>query len=200
MIEFVHNKNIKDNELIGVEIGTSHGINAHAILSFLPMKTLYLIDPYFKYIEYIEKWAPNHSQNDFDNDYMIAKKRLKKYKNKIQFIKMKSEEAIMLSCLIPNDLDFVYIDGNHDYNYVKKDLELYYPKVKDGGVLGGDNFEAKFQGVPRAVLEFVDTKNLKLYGRDKDWWIVKGEICLTCLVGSRLNYLPTSKEASCFTG
>ena len=70
---------------------------------------------------------------------------MKKHSDKIQFIKLTSEQAIRLSCLIPNDLDFVYIDGNHDYDYVKKDLELYYPKLKGGGVLGGDNFEVEFQ-------------------------------------------------------
>lgn len=175
MVEFVYNKNIKKEKLVGVEIGTFRGINAHSILSFLPIETLYLIDPYLKYEEYTEKWIPDHSQSDFDNDYLIAKKRLQKHSGKIQFIKLTSEQAIRLSCLIPNDLDFVYIDGNHDYDYVKKDLELYYPKLKGGGVLGGDNFEVEFHGVPRAVLEFVDAKNLKLYGLDKDWWMVKGE-------------------------
>ena len=38
---------------------------------------------------------------------------------------------------IPEKLDFVYIDGNHAYEYVKKDIGLYYPKLKKGGVIGG---------------------------------------------------------------
>lgn len=33
-------------------------------------------------------------------------------------------------------------NGNHDYEFVKKDIELYYPKLKKGGVLGGDNFDS----------------------------------------------------------
>jgi len=170
MIEFVYNRNIDDRNLIGVEIGIFRGVNAHAILSFLPIKMFYLIDPYLEYDEYVESWIPDHSQSDFNNDYVMAKKRLRKFKDKITFIKMKSEEAITQ---IPDGLDFIYVDGNHKYEYVKQDLELYWPKLREGGVLGGDNFEVEFQGIPRAVLEFVDKMNLKLYGVDKDWWIIK---------------------------
>jgi len=170
MIEFVHNRNIDNKDLVGVEIGTFRGVNAYAILSFLPIKMLYLIDPYLEYDEYVEAWIPNHSQSDFNNDYARAKKRLRKFKDKITFIKMKSEEATVR---IPDDLDFIYVDGNHKYEYVKRDLELYYPKLRKGGILGGDNFEVEFQGIPRAVLEFVDKMNLKLYGVDKDWWVIK---------------------------
>ena len=175
MIEFIHNVNVDGLPMVGVEIGTFRGINAHAILSFLPMETLYLVDPYLQYEEYSERWIPNHSQSDFNDDYDIAKKRLRKYRDKICFVKMKADEAVTISPLIPDGLDFVYIDGNHDYEYVKKDIELYYQKLRIGGVIGGDNFEVEFPGVPRAVLEFVDTKNLKLYGADKDWWVIKGE-------------------------
>ncbi len=175
MIEFVHIQNHDERELIGVEIGTFRGINAHAILSFLSIKKLYLIDPYLQYEEYVEAWIPDHSQTDFNEDYAIAKRKLRKFRDKINFVKLKSDEAIEISHLIPDGLDFVYIDGNHAYEYVKKDIELYYPKMRQGGILGGDNFETEFEGVPQAVLEFVDQTGLKLYGSNKDWWVVKGE-------------------------
>lgn len=175
MIEFIHSRNLEEKELTGVEIGTFRGINAHAILSFLNIKKLYLIDPYLKYSDYVEAWIPEHSQTDFNDDYATAKRKLRKFKDKIKFIKMKSDEAITISNLIQDNLDFVYIDGNHAYEYVKKDIELYYPKMRQGGVLGGDNFETEFHGVPRAVLEFVDKIGLTLYGAEKDWWVVKGE-------------------------
>lgn len=170
MIELVHNWNVDNKELTGVEIGTFRGISAHATLSFLNIKKLYLVDPYLQYVDYVEDWIPNHTQSDFNDDYLIAKKRLKKFEGKTEFIKMRSDEAFLI---IPDNLDFVYIDGNHDYEYVKKDIELYYPKIRQRGVLGGDNFETEFQGVPRAVIEFVDKTNLKLYGADKDWWVIK---------------------------
>jgi len=172
MIEFIYYKNKDNRGLVGVEIGVFRGINAYSILSFLPIKKLYLIDSYLEYDNYKEDWIPNHSQRDFNDDYMEARKRLLKYKNKIQFIRATSSEAITQ---IPDNLDFCYIDGNHAYEYVKQDIELYYPKICMGGIIGGDNFETEFQGVPKAVLEFVGQNNLKLRGANKDWWIIKGE-------------------------
>ena len=78
---------------------------------------------------------------------------------------------------IPRYNDFVYIDGNHSYDFVKKDIELYYPRVREGGVFGGHDFHAmadKDYGVARAVLEFVDKEGLQLFGkRSMDWWVIK---------------------------
>ncbi len=62
-----------------------------------------------------------------------------------------------------NYFDWIYIDGNHLYEYVKQDLELYYGKVKTGGLITGDDY---FQGgwwnggVVKAVNEFVINYNL----------------------------------------
>jgi len=54
--------------------------------------------------------------------------------------------------------DWIYIDGNHLYEYVKADLEMYYPKVKLRGYIAGDDYGVKgwwSKGVQRAVDEFV---------------------------------------------
>jgi len=94
---------------------------------------------------------------------------LYKYKDKIVFIKKLSEDAV-------NDvpeLDFCYIDANHSYDYVKKDIELYYPKIKQGGFIGGHDFHISALGVVRAVLEFVDKEGLELEGYPRDWWVKK---------------------------
>lgn len=54
--------------------------------------------------------------------------------------------------------DWVYINGNHRYEFVKRDLEEYGAKLKDGGFLTGDDYgeEGWWQGgVTRAVNEFI---------------------------------------------
>lgn len=171
-------------ELIGVEIGVSKGLNAKNILSFLNIKKLYLVDPYPNCITNYGKFhAYIYDSKELDSTkkkgkeiwygkdfFEYAKKLLSKFENKIKFIRKTSEEAVSL---IPNNLDFIYIDGNHDYEFVKKDIELYYPKVKSGGVIGGDDFNISFLGVCEAVMEFVKRNNLKLYGENSEWWIVK---------------------------
>lgn len=136
-------------DLIGVEIGVENGFNAKTILKTLPIKKIYLID--LKFVK-------------------TTLKRLAKYNDKIQFIEKYSEEAVNE---ISDTIDFVYIDGSHEYEYVKKDIELYYPTVKQGGIIGGHDFDANHMDVCRAVFEFVQKHDLKVNGSDKDWWIIK---------------------------
>jgi SAM-dependent methyltransferase len=51
-------------------------------------------------------------------------------------------------------VDFVWLDAGHDYESVKRDIEAWLPKVKPGGMIGGDDFP--MQGVAKAVKEFGD--------------------------------------------
>jgi len=78
---------------------------------------------------------------------------------------------------IPDNVDFVYIDGNHKYEYVKQDMEMYYKKVKKGGVLGGHDIYNEFcpehNGIVRAFVEFMANKK-NYFIQCPDWWIVKG--------------------------
>ena len=79
---------------------------------------------------------------------------------------------------IPDNLDFVYIDGNHQYEFVAKDIKTYYPKLKKGGVLGGhdmyNGFCSEHNGVVQAVAEFAIKNNLQLCVELPDWWVIKG--------------------------
>jgi len=159
--DFLKKENKKD--LIGVEIGTASGDNAKCLLKTLSIKKLYLIDPWIEYSE--DGKLKNYNKNE-----QKCRKRLSQWIDKIVYVKKYSEDAVGY---LPDNVDFIYIDGNHQYEFVKKDIELYYPKVKAGGVLGGDDFCGNFIGVVRAVLEFVDKNNLKLQSRINDWWIVK---------------------------
>ena len=51
-------------------------------------------------------------------------------------------------------LDFVFIDGSHDYASVCADITAWLPKVRPGGVLAGDDYGV-FEGVERAVRELL---------------------------------------------
>jgi predicted O-methyltransferase YrrM len=55
-----------------------------------------------------------------------------------------------------NSFDFIYIDASHTYEDTKKDIELYLPKVKKGGIIGGHDYQQdEFPGVKKSVLELV---------------------------------------------
>jgi len=149
-----------------VEIGSFEGLNALTILKTLNVKKLYLIDPWEEYMEYDEK---EKNQRTLNKAFIKCKKRLADYKDKVSFIKKYSNEAIKD---IPSQIDFIYIDGNHAYDYVKKDMKLFFPKIKKGGLFAGHDI-ASCEGVTRAFIEFVYKNKLKPNILNCDWWIIK---------------------------
>jgi len=151
MIKYIKNNNVDGKQLVGVEIGVNYGWNMNNILRVLPIKKLYLIDPI-----QTKKYC----------------KRVKPFLDKVMYI-----QDYSFNCIenIPNDLDFVYIDGNHSYDVVEQDIELYYPKVKVGGVIGGHDYikTDDEHNVLDAVNMFVSENKLDLNVVSPDWWIVK---------------------------
>ncbi len=160
-IKFIE-RNLK-GRLIGVEIGTYKALNAKSLLKTLKPQRLYLVDPYTFYDK------NDSSSFGLKKVETQAQKILIHYKNAI-FIKETSEKAVSL---IPNNLDFVYIDGNHNYEFVKKDISLYYKKLRKGGILAGHDFDCTFPGVIRAVSEFCVKNKINFFVSHIDWWFVK---------------------------
>ena len=72
--------------------------------------------------------------------------------------------------------DAIYIDASHEYEDVRADLAAWWPLVRPGGVLFGDDYDDRSDpGVVGAVMEFDQRKTLKIAGRM--WSIEKpGEI------------------------
>lgn len=58
-------------------------------------------------------------------------------------------------------VDLVLVDGNHDYEYVADDLALWWPKVRTGGLLAGDDCCEPY-GVPNAARDFVGGTSLDI--------------------------------------
>ena len=158
-----------DKELEGIEIGVYRAEHAEYMLKVLPIKKLFLIDNYEYY------GCDFRVGYDMRNAKKIMKKRLKKYEDKYKFIEESSDEA--WKNFKSKRFDFIYVDGDHIYEQVKKDLENYYPLLKEGGLFGGDDFVNTFgrskYGVIQAVMEFVAKHNLKLFIGVTDWWVIK---------------------------
>jgi hypothetical protein len=60
---------------------------------------------------------------------------------------------------IDGTIDFVYIDGDHNYEAVKRDIQLYLPKIKDGGIIAGHDYHEEWPGVIKAVEEVLGKPN-----------------------------------------
>lgn len=77
----------------------------------------------------------------------------------IRPLRMPSDQAASL--FEDGTLDFVFLDADHGYEAVRRDLQAWFPKIKRRGVLGGhDYLHADFPGVRRAADEFFREQNL----------------------------------------
>jgi hypothetical protein len=136
---------LKDKkDLVIAEIGVFRAESTLAMFEYLDIKKAYLIDPFDFTI------ANKHNPTDGTNRHLHSdlynetRAKLAKYESRIEWILQESEYA---HTSIPNnELDFIFIDGAHNYEAVYKDLVYYYPKVKLGGIISGDDFSNKFDG------------------------------------------------------
>lgn len=63
-------------------------------------------------------------------------------------------DSVFAASLYPDDhFDFVFIDAAHDYESVKKDIEAWWPKVKQCGIISGHDYCVSWPGVMKAVNE-----------------------------------------------
>ena len=93
---------------------------------------------------------------------------MKKYGDKAKFIYEYSEKA---ASVVTDKLDFVYIDGNHSFKHAKQDIEMWWEKLKPGGILCGHDVTG--EDVINALIEFTREKNLKFRAHTNDWWMIK---------------------------
>jgi len=113
----------------GAEIGVRWGKNAIDMCEAIPELDLIVIDPWCDYID-IDKIL---TLEKHERQLKKARKVLAPYN--ITFMRMKSMDAVIQ---IPNEsLDFVYIDGNHCFDFIMEDLIEWNRKVKHGGIISG---------------------------------------------------------------
>jgi len=124
----------KNEAKVGVEIGVFKGEFSKTILSGWGGR-LYMVDPWRGLgNDYIDRTNHKHHSSIYED----AMKSIDGYEDRGIMIRALSSEAVDL--FEDNTLDFVYIDGNHAYNSVKQDLELWWPKLKKGGIMSGHDF------------------------------------------------------------
>jgi len=122
----------------GAEIGVQNGrFSAHVLTDWASCEYFLLVDPWLQQNVTYTDFA---NTDDFKQEYNYQNtvKRLSIFSNILDVKRMTSKDA---SVLVPDDsLDFVYLDARHDYCSVKEDLELWWPKLKMGGILAGHDF------------------------------------------------------------
>lgn len=78
----------------------------------------------------------------------------------ITLINKPSHEAV--ADLRDNSVRFLFIDGDHTPEGVKRDLELFKPKLKSGSIIVFDDYDQHtFGGLVSVVNEFISTTNCR---------------------------------------
>ena len=68
-----------------------------------------------------------------------------------------------------NSLDFIYVDASHKEEDVSNDILLWFPKLKSGGIMAGDDWQKP--GVRNAVVKVIlnDAKTKKCHPHSQQW-------------------------------
>lgn len=135
--------------LRAVECGVAEGFNSADLLRN-GIEYLYMVDNFGTIPT--AKGDGASGQSWHDSNMNKALERVAPFAGKFRLLKGISWE--MADKVENNSLGLVYLDAGHSYEDVKKDLEAWFPKLVDGGVMAGHDYLASQYGVKQAVTEF----------------------------------------------
>ena len=169
-----------------VEVGVQEGEYAGYILKKTNPTKLYLIDCW-KYQDpnVYDDYHANVSDNEQEKCYQRTKKR---FQNDSRVVILRQFSIDAVKQFSDESLDWVYIDANHGYEAIKADLDLWWPKVKKGGVLSGHDYAVRPSfGVVQAVNEFLIKHNLYFFHLTKESHINESHIYDSWAIRKPLN-------------
>lgn len=151
---------ILPKHMIVAEIGVFKGDFSQIIYDKLNPIQLHLIDVFEGEMCSGDKDGNDVVWTNLSEDYEILKNKYEKnHKVRVH----KGYSCNVLNTFPDEYFDLIYVDGDHSYEGVKKDLELSLLKVKKGGyICGHDYTNNMFPPVVRAVNEFIERTNLSI--------------------------------------
>jgi glycosyltransferase involved in cell wall biosynthesis len=152
-LSFLYNT-AKDMETI-VEIGSWKGRSTNALASGCKGK-IYAVDHFLG----SKGEEEQHKEAKDDIVYNQFLENTKQFSN-IEVLRMSSEEAVKQ--FEDKSIDMIFIDAEHTYEGIKKDIEIWLPKAKK--IICGHDYCDAWQGVKKGVQE----KFGKLATADSIW-------------------------------
>ncbi len=146
--ELLYNIHGKDFKYIGLDLFEENNENKNEIIPNTkfsnPLKTIF-----FKYIK---------RQNPYS--LKAVKDLLNKFDDNVHLIKGNSN--YILSKFDMKKIDYVFLDGGHEYNTVKNDLECCKEVILGDGVVLCDDYDLSYApGVKKAIDEFIENNSFK---------------------------------------
>lgn len=150
------------------EIGTDRGVFAEEFLKAWNGQILVCVD----------NWEPYPAMPyDRTADLLMAVTLLAPFRARVKIARGDSLE--LAKALGPSYMPgFIYIDGDHHYDAIAKDLDAWWPALAAGGIFAGHDYMAEMPGVMKAADEFAADHGLELHVTElldeyRSWWMVK---------------------------
>ena len=121
------------------EIGVYRGDFAASMLQHCEnLTSYYMVDPW----RHLSDWnkPANHEDKVLEEFFRETKAKTEFAAAKRIILRGKTTEVI--ERIGDGELDFAYIDADHTLKGITIDMMRVYPKVRQGGLLGGDDFTA----------------------------------------------------------
>ncbi len=104
---------------------------------------IFLESKRFNSITCLDMWAAGYDANDSSSSKMDGVE--KEFDNLVEsssgIIKKIKNSSLHIDTLFEdNSFDFIYIDGNHTYEWVKQDIEKSLPKLKRYSFIAGHDY------------------------------------------------------------
>jgi hypothetical protein len=118
------------------EIGVYAGKLSERLLNDCPgIESYYMVDPW----RHLDAWnkPANRKDSTFEEIYAKAMSRTEANAAKRVVLRGTLREVIDE---LPDGLDFAYLDGDHTLRGITIDLVSIFPKIREGGWIGGDDF------------------------------------------------------------
>jgi len=113
-------------------------------------------------------FGPGTDNQEMADAYRTVRETMAPYGERVTVLKAPSREGAQM---VPDgSLDAVIIDALHTYHACKEDILAWWPKLRPGGVMIGDDLSEWFPGVQIAVEEVFGAKYKAL---GQTWWIIK---------------------------
>lgn len=155
----------------GVEVGVCRGVLSAHLLIHRPELHLTMVDWWRAYAPDSDdyRWSVDHHEpcgqqtpEQVEDNYRAARKIGSLYPDRTRVIR--GESSVTAELFGDASCDFVFIDADHRYEAVVRDIAVWLPKVRPGGWIGGHDYATPGfdDGVVRAVDEFADRTGLPI--------------------------------------
>lgn len=153
-----------NKNLVVAELGVFKGEFSKDIKKIIEPKRLFLVDLFSGYFGSGDKDGLNHTYAQLEEE---EQKLREFFKNDTNVEIIKNDTISFLDSLDNETLDIVYIDADHSYESVKKDLRHSLSKVKTGGLICGHDY-VEYTQAKNAVDDFCRENNLVIKYLTKD--------------------------------